>query len=211
MGLSSLPVYYHPRGVLWYFHTYVSSGHFFWGGGVKVLNFNISGVFRKMNIFWGMKILCIFFGGNHKIGLYLGVISMHFRVIFKVKVHNGGYFLGLLKFQIFLGVLEIPYIFWGWTVDARPKPTYVKKWEYPPPWDYHLALDVFIDIAMNTVNMMLTHTADGYLQSVVPCTIIEIYWLYHSTQQIIWCRTHIMCLLLIGIKWLPCYVCSPFF
>ena len=31
----------------------------------------------------------------------------------KVKVQNGGYFLDLLKFQIFLGVLEIPDIFFG--------------------------------------------------------------------------------------------------
>ena len=38
------------------------------------------GVFRKINIFLGMKILLIFLGGHHKIGLYLGVISMHFRV-----------------------------------------------------------------------------------------------------------------------------------
>ena len=49
-----------------------------------------------------MKILWIFFGCHHKIELYLGVIFMHFRV-----------FLGLLKFQIFFGVLEIPDIFWG--------------------------------------------------------------------------------------------------
>ena len=39
-----------------------------------------------MNILLGMKILCMFFfffwggGGHHIIGLYLGVISMHFRV-----------------------------------------------------------------------------------------------------------------------------------
>ena len=35
-----------------------------------------------MNIFWGKKILLIFWGGGvyHKFGLYLGVISMHFRV-----------------------------------------------------------------------------------------------------------------------------------
>ena len=40
-----------------------------------------------MDIFWGMKILWIFFyfffwrgGGHHKIGLYLGVISMHLSV-----------------------------------------------------------------------------------------------------------------------------------
>ena len=42
------------------------------------MNFNIFGVFQY--IFWSMKILWIFFGGRHKIGLYLGVISMHFRV-----------------------------------------------------------------------------------------------------------------------------------
>ena len=33
-----------------------------------------------MNIFWSMKILRIFFCGHHKIGLYLGAISMHLRV-----------------------------------------------------------------------------------------------------------------------------------
>ena len=30
-------------------------------GGLKILNFNILEVFKKMNIFWGMKIVCIFF------------------------------------------------------------------------------------------------------------------------------------------------------
>ena len=30
----------------------------------------------------------------------------------KVKVQNGGFVLGLLKFQIFFGVLEVPDIFW---------------------------------------------------------------------------------------------------
>ena len=38
------------------------------------------GVFRKIKIFGGMKILWIFLGGRHKIGLCLGLISMHFRV-----------------------------------------------------------------------------------------------------------------------------------
>ena len=33
-----------------------------------------------MNIFLGMTILWIFLGGHHKIGLYLGVISMHLSV-----------------------------------------------------------------------------------------------------------------------------------
>ena len=38
-----------------------------------------------------------FFLGHHKIGLYLVVISMHFRGFLD------GYFLGLAKFQIFFG------------------------------------------------------------------------------------------------------------
>ena len=35
-----------------------------------------------MNIVWSMKI----FWGHHKIGIVLGVISMHFTIFFKVKV-----------------------------------------------------------------------------------------------------------------------------
>ena len=46
-------------GVLWYFHTYVGSGHFF---GSKFWNSIFLGVFRKINIFWGMKISWIFLG-----------------------------------------------------------------------------------------------------------------------------------------------------
>ena len=46
-----------------------------------------------------MKILLIFLGSS----LYLGVISMHFGSFLKVKVQNWGYFLGLVKFQIFFG------------------------------------------------------------------------------------------------------------
>ena len=38
------------------------------------------GGIRKMNIFWGLRILWIFLWGHHKKGLYLGVISIHFRV-----------------------------------------------------------------------------------------------------------------------------------
>ena len=64
------------------------------------------------------------FLGHHKIGLYLGVISIHFRV-FSCQGTEWGYFLGLLKFQIFLVVFEIPDIFWG--VNGRCW----KKLEYP--------------------------------------------------------------------------------
>ena len=38
---------------------------------------------------------------------------MQLRIFFKVKVHNGGYFRGLLKFQIFFGMFEIPEFFGG--------------------------------------------------------------------------------------------------
>ena len=51
-----------------------------------------------------MKILWIFFGGHHKIGLYLGVISVYFMVYSKGRVTEWGYLFGLLKFQIY---------FWG--------------------------------------------------------------------------------------------------
>ena len=53
-----------------------------------------------------MKILWIFFFfGHHKIELYLGVISMHFRV-FSYKGQG-------TEWGIFFGVLEIPDIFRG--------------------------------------------------------------------------------------------------
>ena len=58
------------------------------------------GVFKKMNIFWGMKI-CGYYFGVITIGLVLGVISMHFRAFPEVEVQIGGYFLGLLQCQIF--------------------------------------------------------------------------------------------------------------
>ena len=62
-----------------------------------------------MNIFFeggggaGLKILWIFLGGHHKIGLYLEVISMHFRVFSKGQGTELEIFWGLLKFQIFWG------------------------------------------------------------------------------------------------------------
>ena len=70
----------HPRGgggtqIILYILRF---GSFF---GVQNLNFNIFGGFqKKMNIFWGYEDFVYIFGGYHKIGLYLGVISMHFRV-----------------------------------------------------------------------------------------------------------------------------------
>ena len=43
------------------------------------------------------------FGGHHKIGLYLGVISMHFRVFLRSWYRMG----------IFFWVAKISNIFWG--------------------------------------------------------------------------------------------------
>ena len=60
---------------------------------------------------------CVGGGGHHNIGLYLGAISMHFRVFFKVNVQNGEYFFSCqsLEFNVFFvfflrggGSLEIP-------------------------------------------------------------------------------------------------------
>ena len=46
----------------------------------------------------------IFLGCHHKIGLYLGVISMHFRIFSEGQGTEWG---------IFLGVSKISNIFWG--------------------------------------------------------------------------------------------------
>ena len=79
----------------------------------KILNFNIFGVFRKMNIFLDMKILRIFFGGSSQNWASFRVISMHFRVFLKVKGTELGYFFGVAKISnIFLGCL-IFLIFFG--------------------------------------------------------------------------------------------------
>ena len=65
------------------------------------MNFIFLGFFLKNEYFLGMTIVWIFFGGHHKIRLYLGVISMHFWVFFKVNVQNEGIWGGgVLKFQI---------------------------------------------------------------------------------------------------------------
>ena len=114
----------------------------FWGPKFWISIF--FGFFKKINIFGGMKFLWIFFLSYHKIGLYLVVISMHLSFFFLrsryrirdifVGCQNFKYFLGCLKFLIFLGGGgggggE------GWTVDAGPEPTYVWKYQstLPPP------------------------------------------------------------------------------
>ena len=60
--------------------------------GFKILNFNILGGIQK--IVW------IFLGGHHKIGLYLEVISMYFRVFSEGQGTEWRIFFGMLKLQI---------------------------------------------------------------------------------------------------------------
>ena len=61
-----------------------------------------------MNIFGGMKILKIFFGGHHKIGLVLFNLGSFLRSMYRIgiffwvaKISN--IFLGCLKFLVFFG------------------------------------------------------------------------------------------------------------
>ena len=77
------------------------------------MNFNILGGFQKTEYFGGYEDFVDFLGGHHKIGLYLEVISMHFRVFSEGQGTEWRIFFGLLKFQIFIWVLEILDIFWG--------------------------------------------------------------------------------------------------
>ena len=65
--------------------------------GVQNFEFQFFFFFRKMNIFWGMyEDFVDIFWGHHKIGLYLGVISMHFRD-FSFQGTEWGIFLGVAK------------------------------------------------------------------------------------------------------------------
>ena len=66
-----------------------------------------------MNIFWGMNILWICFGGSSQNWASFRLITMHFGAFFKVKSSELGYFFGLLKFQIFFLGCLIFLIFFG--------------------------------------------------------------------------------------------------
>ena len=60
-----------------------------------------------------MKILWIFFKFITKLDYIWGSFLCILMSFLKVKVQNGGYFWGLVKFQIFFRVLEIPDFFCG--------------------------------------------------------------------------------------------------
>ena len=64
-------------GVLWYFHTYVGSGHFL---GFKFFYFNIFWGFQKNEYSLGYEDFEDIFGGSSQIWTILRVISMHFVV-----------------------------------------------------------------------------------------------------------------------------------
>ena len=108
-----------PKGGTLIFSYIRMLGSFF---GVQKFEFQyFLGFSEKLIFFWGYEDFVDFFfffffwgggGGHLKIGLYLVVISMHFRVFFKVKVQNRGYFWGCQNFKYFLGCLKF-LIFFG--------------------------------------------------------------------------------------------------
>ena len=86
-----------------------------------------------MNIFWGYEDFVDIFFGSSQNWASLRVISMHFRVFFKVKVQNWDFF-GLLEFQIFFGGCLKFLILFG--VNGRcwvRAYVYGKKLSTPPP------------------------------------------------------------------------------
>ena len=77
---------------------------FFWGGGG----------FQTSEYFLGNKnILWIFFGVITNLDYIKGSFLCILGSFLMVKVQNWGSILGLVKFQVFFRVLEIPDIFWG--------------------------------------------------------------------------------------------------
>ena len=66
-----------------------------------------------MNSFLGYEDFVDIFGGSSQNWASMRVISMHFRVYFKVNVQNWDIVLGCYSFKYFFGVLEVPDIFWG--------------------------------------------------------------------------------------------------
>ena len=66
-----------PQGVTLIFSYIRRLGSFF---RFKILNVNNFGGFLKNEYFWGYEDFVKFFFAHHKIGLHLGVISVHFRV-----------------------------------------------------------------------------------------------------------------------------------
>ena len=68
--------------------------------------------FQKNEYFLGILNLWILFRGHHNIGLYLGVISIHFRAFFRSRYRIWNIFL-VAKISIFGGCLKFLIYFWG--------------------------------------------------------------------------------------------------
>ena len=79
------------------------------------MNFNIFGGYQKNEYFWGYGDFGLYFLDHRNIGLYLGVISMHFIVFSKGQSTEWWIFFGVAKsFNIFLGCLKfLIFFFWG--------------------------------------------------------------------------------------------------
>ena len=95
----------------------VASGHFLGFKHLKMGYEDLVDIFRviiKLDYIYG-SFLCI-------LGSFL-----------KVKVQNGGYFFGLLKFQIIVRVLEIPDIFGGEGLMLDPSLLMKKYMRVPSP------------------------------------------------------------------------------
>ena len=67
------------------------------------MNFNIFWRFLKNEYFLGYDEIADIFLGNHKTGLFLGVISIILGLFLKDTVQNLNIFRGLLNFKYFLG------------------------------------------------------------------------------------------------------------
>ena len=80
--------------------------------GFKILNFNIFWGLEKTEYYWGYEDFVDIFGGYEDFVDTFGVITKLDYIyrsficilgsFLKAKVQNGGFFLGLLKFQIFI-------------------------------------------------------------------------------------------------------------
>ena len=132
-----------------------------WGGG------------SEKWIFWGYEdfldvILEFITKLNYIKRLFLFVLGS----FLKVKVQNGGYFWGLVKFQIlFWGAWNSWYFFCGgggWTVDARPEPTYEEKVRVPPPPGYIICLLINIFARVNAFLIIIFSTGVSWSQSSRP-------------------------------------------
>ena len=93
-----------------------------------------------MGVGEGVKILWIFLWGHHKIGLYFGVMSMHFRVSSLGQGTEWGIFFWVAKiskyFSFFFfggggGGLKF-LIFFGVNGTAGPEPTHEENMRVPP-------------------------------------------------------------------------------